>query len=152
MILFWFFWFFIKDRMSWFIRQAREERKEFLNQKCTASCICYPWYKHNCKNNYQWKFIRKAQCNNVKFTPVNISNLYPICFRYRIYMHLKPTYRHQYLHCPSRDLRFTKKSVVLHQALCISIICSSGKDFQIQIEEMKSWLRKRQHPEDLISS
>lgn len=111
MILFWFFWFFIKDRMSWFIRQAREERKEFLNQKCTASCICYPWYKHNCKNNYQWKFIRKAQCNNVKFTPVNISNLYPICFRYRIYMHLKPAYRHQYLHCSSRDLRFTKNQL-----------------------------------------
>ena len=67
-------------------------------------------------------------------------------------MHVKPTDRHQYLHYLSAHPYHTKKSVVFSQTLRISRLCSSGKDFENHREEMKSWFRKREYPEDLISS
>ena len=67
-------------------------------------------------------------------------------------MYVKPTDRHQYLHYLPAHPYHTKKSVVLSQALRISRLCSSEKDFENHKEEMKSWFRKREYPEDLISS
>ena len=46
----------------------------------------------------------------------------------------------------------TIKSVVFHQTLRISRLCSSEKDFEDHKEEMKSWFRKREYPENLIRS
>ena len=46
----------------------------------------------------------------------------------------------------------TTKSVVFHQTLRISRLCSSEKDFEDHKEEMKSWFRKREYPENLIRS
>ena len=67
-------------------------------------------------------------------------------------MYAKPTDRHQYLHYLSAHPYRTKKSVVFSQTLRISKLCSSEKDFEKHKEEMKSWFRKREYPEDLISS
>ena len=67
-------------------------------------------------------------------------------------MYAKPADRYQYLHYLSLRLYHTKKSVVFSQTLWISRLCSSEKDFENHKEEMKSWFRKREYPEDLISS
>ena len=67
-------------------------------------------------------------------------------------VYVKPTDRHQYLHYFSAYPYHTKKSVVFSQTLRISRLCSSEKDFENHKEEMKSWFRKREYPEDLISS
>ena len=67
-------------------------------------------------------------------------------------MYVKPTNRHQYLHYLSAHPYHTKKSVVFSQTLRISRLCSSEKDFENHKEEMKSWFRKREYPEDLINS
>ena len=67
-------------------------------------------------------------------------------------MYVKPTDRHQYSHYLSAHPYHTKKSVVFIEALRISRLCSSEKDFESHKEEMKSWFRKREYPENLISS
>ena len=67
-------------------------------------------------------------------------------------MYVKPTDRHQYLHYLSAHPYHTKKSFVFSQTLRISRLCSSEKDFENHKEEMKSWFRKREYPENLISS
>ena len=64
---------------------------------------------------------------------------------------LKPTDRHQYLHSLSAHPYHTKNSVVFSQTLRISRLCNSEKDFENRKEEMKSWFRKRECPEDLTS-
>ena len=67
-------------------------------------------------------------------------------------MYIKPTEHHQYLHYVSAHPYHTTKSVVFHQTLRISRLCSSEKDFEDHKEEMKSWFRKREYPENLIRS
>ena len=67
-------------------------------------------------------------------------------------MYVKPTDRHQYLHYLSAHAYLTKKSVVFRQALRISRLCSSENDFENHKKQMKSWVRKKEYPEDLISS
>ena len=43
-------------------------------------------------------------------------------------------------------------SVAFSQTLRISGLCSSEKDFENHKEEIKSWFRKREYSEALISS
>ena len=67
-------------------------------------------------------------------------------------VYVKSTDRHQYLHYLSGHPYHTKKSAAFSQTLRISRLCSSEKDFENHKEEMKLWFRKRDYPEDLISS
>ena len=67
-------------------------------------------------------------------------------------VYVKPTGRRQYLHYLSAHPYHTKKSVAFSQALRISTLCSSEKDFENHKEEMKSWFRKKEYLEDLINS
>ena len=67
-------------------------------------------------------------------------------------VYFKPTDRHQYLHNLSAHPYHTKNSVVFSQTLRIGRLCNSEKDFENRKEEMKSWFRKKEYPEDLISS
>ena len=67
-------------------------------------------------------------------------------------VYVKPTDCHQYLHYLSAHPYRTKTSVVFSQTLRISNLCSSEKDFESHKDEMKSWFRKREYPEDMISS
>ena len=66
-------------------------------------------------------------------------------------VYVKPTDRHQYLHYLSAHSHHTKKSVVFSQTQRISRLYSSKKDFENHKEETKSWFRKREYPENLIS-
>ena len=67
-------------------------------------------------------------------------------------VYVKPTGHHQHFHYLSAHPYHTEKSVVFSQTLRISRLCSSEIDFENHKEEMKSWFRKRDYPEDLISS
>ena len=67
-------------------------------------------------------------------------------------VYIKPTDRHQYLHCLSAHPYHTKKSVAFSPTLRISKLCSSEKDFVNHKEEMKLWFRNREYPEEQISS
>ena len=67
-------------------------------------------------------------------------------------LYIKPTDRHQYLNYLSAHTCNTKRSVVFSQTLGFSRLCSSEKVFEDHKEEMKSWFRKREYPENLIRS
>ena len=66
--------------------------------------------------------------------------------------YVKPSDRHQYLRYLSAHQYHTEKSVAFSQSLRISRLCNSEKDLENQEEEMKSWFRKREYPEDLINA
>ena len=67
-------------------------------------------------------------------------------------VYVKPTDRNQCLYYLPGHLYYPKQSVVFSQILGISRLLSSEKDFENDKEGMKSWFRKREYPEDLISS
>ena len=56
-------------------------------------------------------------------------------------LYVKPTDRHQYLHNLCAHPYHTKTLVAFSQALRISRLCSSEKDFEDHKEEMKSWFK-----------
>ena len=66
-------------------------------------------------------------------------------------LHIKPTDRHQHLHFSSAHSDHTKRSIVYHQALRVSRICSLEKDFKRHTTEMKSRFLNRGYPEWLIN-
>ena len=66
-------------------------------------------------------------------------------------LYIKPDH-YQYLHYLSAHPYHIKKSVVFSQTLRIGRLCSSERDFEDHKEEIKSWFRKREYPENLIRS
>ena len=66
-------------------------------------------------------------------------------------LYIKPDH-YQYLHYLSAHPYHIKKSVVFSQTLRIGRLCSSERDFEDHKEEIKSWFRKREYPENLIMS
>ena len=66
-------------------------------------------------------------------------------------LYIKPTDRHQYLHCSSSHPDHTKKSIVYSQTLRLNRICSVEADFVRHKKEMKSWFLKRGYPENIIN-
>ena len=56
-------------------------------------------------------------------------------------LYVKPTDRHQYLHNLCAHPYHTNTLVVFSQALRISRLYSSEKDFEDHKEEMKSWFK-----------
>ena len=64
-------------------------------------------------------------------------------------MHVKSTYRHQYLHYTTSHPKHTKRSIVFSQSWRVSRICSQAQDFKTHTTEMRSWFYKRGYPKGL---
>ena len=95
------------------------------------------------------KFTYESNKESIAFLDINVSLINGKVFTD---VYVKHTDRHQYLHYLSAHPYHTKKSVVFSQTLRISRLCSSEKDFENHKEKIKSWFRKREYPEDLITS
>ena len=65
--------------------------------------------------------------------------------------YVKPTDGHQYLHYKSSHPEHIKNSIPYSQALRVSRICSSEKDFKGQVDRMKEWFLARDHPENVVN-
>ena len=64
---------------------------------------------------------------------------------------VKPTDGHQYLHYRSSHPEHIKNSIPCSQALRLSRICSSEKDFKGHVDQMKEWFLARGHPENVVN-
>ena len=64
-------------------------------------------------------------------------------------LHVKSTYRHQYLHYTTSYPKHTKRSIVFSQSWRVSRICSQAQDFKTHTTEMRSWFYKRGYPKGL---
>ena len=95
------------------------------------------------------KFTHESDNESIAFLDIKLSLRNSKVFTH---LYIKPTEHHQYLHYLSAHPYHTKKSDVFHQTLRISRLCSSEKDFEDHKEEMKSWFRKKEYPENLIRS
>ena len=95
------------------------------------------------------KFTYESNKVSIAFLDIKVSLINGMVFTD---VYVKPTDRHQYFHYLSASPYHTKKSIVFSHTLRISWLCSSEKDFEDHKEEMKSWFRKREDPEDLINS
>ena len=67
------------------------------------------------------------------------------------YLFIKPTDGHQYLHCKSSHPKHIKNSRRHSQALRLSRICSSEKDFKGHADRMKEWLLARDYPKNVVN-
>ena len=95
------------------------------------------------------KFTHESDNESIAFLDIKLSLRNSKVFTH---LYIKPTEHHQYQHYLSAHPYHTKKSDVFHQTLRISRLCSSEKDFEDHKEEMKSWFRKKEYPENLIRS
>ena len=67
-------------------------------------------------------------------------------------LYIKPTDGHQYRHYQSSHPLHIKNSIPYSQALRVSRICSSEKDFKTHISHMKEWFLARVYPEIVIKN
>ena len=66
-------------------------------------------------------------------------------------LYIKPTDGHQYLHYKSSHPEHIKNSIPYSQALKLSGICSSEKDFKGHVDRMKVWFLARDYPENVVN-
>ena len=66
-------------------------------------------------------------------------------------LYIKPTDGHQYLHYKSSHPEHIKNSIPYSQALRLSRICSSEKDFKGHVDRMKVWFLARDYPENVVN-
>ena len=93
------------------------------------------------------KFTPESSRKNVTFLDVNVKFLNG---KINIDLHIKATYRHQYLHYTSSHPHLTKRSIVYSQALRVSWICSFEEDFKRHRKLM--WFLNRGYPKRLIDA
>ena len=67
------------------------------------------------------------------------------------YLYVKPTDGHQYLHCKSSHSEQIKRSIPYSQALRLSRICSSEKDFKGHVDRMKKCFLASDYPENVVN-
>ena len=67
-------------------------------------------------------------------------------------LHVKPTYRHQYLHFTSLHPDHTKRFIIFTQTLRLSKICTFENDLIRHGNEMKLWFLRRGCPKKLIET
>ena len=67
-------------------------------------------------------------------------------------LYIKPTDGHQYLHYQSSHPLHIKNSIPYSQALRVSRICSSEKDFKTHVSHMKEWFLARGYPEIVVNN
>ena len=63
-------------------------------------------------------------------------------------LYIKPTDGHQYLHYKSSHPEHIKNSILYSQALRLSRICSSEKDFKCHLDQMKERFLARDYPKN----
>ena len=66
-------------------------------------------------------------------------------------LYVKPRDGHQYLHFESYHPEHIKNSIQYSQALWLSRICSSEKDFKGHVDRMKEWFLARYYPENVVN-
>ena len=66
-------------------------------------------------------------------------------------LYIKPTDGHQYLHYKSSHPEHIKNSIPYSQALRLSRICSSEKDFKGHVDRMKEWFLARDYPKNVVN-
>ena len=95
------------------------------------------------------KFAHETSCCTVKFLYLNVS-----LSNGTIYtdLYIKPTDGHQYFHYQSSHPLHIKTSILYSQALIVSRICSSEKDFKTHVSDMKEWFLARGYPEIVASN
>ena len=85
------------------------------------------------KELYFVKYFKKIK----HFLGRRIRNLQLSKGRLTTDLHIKDTYRHQYLHFNSSHPDYTKRSIVYSQALRLNKICTFENDFLRHRNEMK---------------
>ena len=94
------------------------------------------------------KFTYKTSQNSVSFLDINVSLKEVAIFSD---LHIKPTDGHQFLHYKSSHPNHIKNSIPCSQALRISRLCSSQKDFSAHISNLKDWFFARDYPQKVVS-
>ena len=89
------------------------------------------------------KFTYETSSHTVDFLDLNV-NLTNGAIHTDLY--IKPTCGHQYLHYPASLSLHIKTSIPYGQALRVSRICSSKKDFKTHVSPMKEWFLVRGYP------
>ena len=64
----------------------------------------------------------------------------------------KPMESHQYLHYQSSHHLHIKTSIPYSQALRVSRICSSEKDFKTHVSHLKEWFLARGYPKIVVNN
>ena len=95
------------------------------------------------------KFTHESSRVKVNFLDVVISNDNG---DFASDLYCKPTDCHQFLDFGSCHPAHVKKSIIYSQALRIKRLCSSQRDFENHLLEMKSWFCNRNYPEDIVDS
>ena len=121
---------------SLYIRtHGEEKRTQFLNKL------------KNFHSNL--KFTYKTSCCTVEFLDLNVS------FRngpIHIDLCIKPADGHHHLQYQSSHPLHVTTSKPYRQALAVSRICSSEKDFKMQFSHTKEWLLARVYPEIVVNN
>ena len=65
-------------------------------------------------------------------------------------LYCKPTDGHQYLHYDSCHIDHIKRLVIFSQTLRLKRICSEKNDFDVHVEDLETWFRKRGYPDYLV--
>ena len=66
-------------------------------------------------------------------------------------LYIKPTDGHQYLHYKSSHPEHIKTSITYSQALRLSRICLSEKDFKGHVDRMKEWFLVRDYSKNVVN-
>ena len=67
-------------------------------------------------------------------------------------IYINPRDSHQYLHYQSSHPLHIKNSISYSQALRVSRICSSEKDFKMRVSHIKEWFLVRGYPEIVVNN
>ena len=86
------------------------------------------------------KFTYKTSRNSVNFLDINVSLKDGAIFT-----------GHQFLHYKSSHPNHINNSIPYSQALRISRLCSSQKDFSAHISNLKDWFLVRDYPQKVVS-
>ena len=96
----------------------------------------------------QAPLIPRVSQNSVNFLDINVSLKDGTIFTD---LHIKPTDGHQLLHYKSSHPNHIKNSIPYSRALRISRLCSSQKDFNAHISNLKDWFLARDYPQKVVS-
>ena len=93
------------------------------------------------------RFTHESSRDKISFLDVTISNDNGI---FSSDLYCKPTDCHQFLDFGSSHPLHIKKSIVYSQALRIKRLCSSQRDFEKYLPEIRSWFCNRNYPETVV--
>ena len=130
-----FLWLRYIDEIFFIWTHEEEKLTQFLNEL------------NNFHSNL--KFTYETSICTVNFLDLNVS-LRNGAIHTDLY--IKPTDGHQYLHYQSSHPLHIKNSIPYSQALRVSRICSSEKDFKTHVSHMKEWFLARGYSEIVVNN